>query len=758
MTTPVADENGVFNIEPDAVIGDAVAVATVSGASRYEITGGNASRLFAIDAEGIITLAVPKTQTDPDTHTLTVVGTDSADNSLPPITVKIYDDTIRGTHNGEGIGGTLGADTIYGYCGDDFLNGGEGADMIYGGSGADMLVGAKGNDMLYGGNGADMLIGGKSNDTLDGGSGDDELRAGNGKDTLDGGSGDDDLHGGNGKDTLFGGIGEDTLTGGDDADIFVLNTDNDSGVDTVTDFTPSDGDKIRVYVDVDDISTINTLKKLYRKAELRVKQEGDDTLIYKKVGLADTQSNGETDDVLLMKLKGFSKNDLRIGMFDVRAADDAEEPSIIGEIDIKFSEGVPENTDASTSLVVAEVSSVGTGVTYRIIEGNDCGLFAIDDNGKITLAGALDYEAEPSHILTVEARNSDDATDTDEITIDVDNVEEGKATVKIMINGEDEADVDLVSVGDTLTVDFDIEDPDGLDPDETVSYYWFHNDSLGLPIHDGSNEYTVSEDDIGEIIGVTVRYTDNTDDRTNVMEVMYLTVGTRLIRPPEDEIDNDNVLMPLSPDESSQIEGGDGSDTITDGTGNDIIDGGLGDDTIDLGADASGSDSDTVIYGIGDQTAQDGGDGVANFKRGQDKFIFSLKSDLDGVSAIQDMDGFLNFITKGTDDLSDDEFWVLFSIKTPANPATQKAEVDGIYLHFNDSVFYSGGRVSMPIVKIQFSENLDTREKIEEIFDGDIAANVKRGILTNLDYLNDVLGGDDDFDAIGYRIVEPDMV
>ena len=42
--------------------------------------------------------------------------------------------------------------------------------------------------------------------------------------------------------TLYGGDGKDYLRGGDDADIFVLGSEND----TVVDFTPGDGDKIRV--------------------------------------------------------------------------------------------------------------------------------------------------------------------------------------------------------------------------------------------------------------------------------------------------------------------------------------------------------------------------------------------------------------------------------------------------------------------------------------------------------------------------------
>ena len=546
----------------------------------------------------------------------------------------------------------------------------------------------------------------------------------------------------------------------------MLNTDG-SGTDTVTDFTPDDDDKIRVYVD--DVTEIDTLEDLnLRVGKGHINVEGLNSLTDKgkteNTAIYDTQGTATdtTDDVLIMVLEDFT-TDLTIDMFEVMTADDAEEPSIIEGIQISddFQSGVPENTDASTSPVVATVNVHNTDDThtYRITEGNDCGLFAINANGEITLAGALDYETASSHTLTIEARNSDDVTDTAEITIDVDNVNEGKATVKIMINGEDEADVDLVSAGDTLTVDFDIEDPDGMGPNANMTYRWFHKGNAAFTIDDSGNEYTVKGDDVGKIIGVEVRYTDNVPHRDSVVEVMYLTVGTRLIRPPADEIDNDNTIS-ASPDESSQIEGGDGSDTITDGTGNDIIEGGLGDDTIDLGADASGSDSDTVIYGIGGQTAQDGGDDITNFRRGQDKFVFSLESDTEGVSDITNMDSFLNFITKGTDDTSDDEFLVQLDFDFSSG-----VKLTGVNLHFTNSVFFSGGRISMPIVEIDFATStaIDGVDAIaNEIFGG--IENLKAGLnpsnstLTDLDYLNRLFGGDDEFEAIGFQVVEPDMV
>ena len=63
-----------------------------------------------------------------------------------------------------------------------------------------------------------------------------------GDDILYGGRGDDVIYGGADDDTLYGGSGRDYLHGGHDGDIFLL----DSGGDTVADFTPIDGDKIRI--------------------------------------------------------------------------------------------------------------------------------------------------------------------------------------------------------------------------------------------------------------------------------------------------------------------------------------------------------------------------------------------------------------------------------------------------------------------------------------------------------------------------------
>ncbi|MDF3846208.1 tandem-95 repeat protein, partial [Pseudomonas citronellolis] len=108
---------------------------------------------------------------------------------------------------------------------------------------------SSGNDLLhgYGTNSSnsttDTLNGGDGHDILYGGAGNSILNGGNDNDTLYGGLGSDTLDGGKGNDLLVGGKGDDTLTGGDGADTFIWRA-GDIGNDTITDFKPTDGDRI----------------------------------------------------------------------------------------------------------------------------------------------------------------------------------------------------------------------------------------------------------------------------------------------------------------------------------------------------------------------------------------------------------------------------------------------------------------------------------------------------------------------------------
>ena len=489
-----------------------------------------------------------------------------------------------------------------------------------------------------------------------------------------------------------------------------------------------------MYVD----SGITTLNEAFNAAGLY--KIGDS--IYKIVGNLDAVVHNEDDDTLIMELENFGGS-ITEAMFD-----------FVTRITLSNSGGgyVAEN----------DGSGVDTGITLTVTHSNTTltsADFAVsDDRFEIVKDGnnwefglkngeMLDYESAGEHEITVWV--SDDInTATIKVNVEVTNVDDGDATVTI--SGHE---VGLVSVDDILTATLG-EDPDGLNSDVVVTYRWFHKDDPDKDIGTGST-YTVADTDDGQIIGVEVDYTDKSGATPSVTEIMELTVGAlRLIRPAKGEEDNDNTLMPLSLDESSRIEGGNGSDTITDGKGNDIIEGGLGNDRIDLGN--GNGDSDELIYRIGDQVAKDGADVITNFERGKDKFIFSLESNAE-TDALTDLASFVNYIAGGTPDTwVDDQFNVMLALNIPDDPDAQYSPVNGVYLQFSESTIYSGGRLSMPIVHIEFSENIET-QALSDLFDGDGSVGFNN-IFLKPEYLNALMGGNDDFLAIDFQVAEPDMV
>jgi parallel beta-helix repeat protein len=160
-------------------------------------------------------------------------------------------DSLTGGAGNDTLNGGELADTLSGGLGDDSLLGGDGNDLVSGDDGNDWAHGGLGNDTLNGDDGADTLNGGIGNDSVSGGAGNDSLVGFDGNDWLSGDAGDDVLLGGQGADTLAGGAGSDTLNGGLGADVFVFaEADVGSGVDLVTAFIRTQGDKIALAADL----------------------------------------------------------------------------------------------------------------------------------------------------------------------------------------------------------------------------------------------------------------------------------------------------------------------------------------------------------------------------------------------------------------------------------------------------------------------------------------------------------------------------
>ena len=394
----------------------------------------------------------------------------------------------------------------------------------------------------------------------------------------------------------------------------------------------------------------------------------------------------------------------------------------------------------------------GAEVTYALV-GNGADGFSIDKTGKITVNRDISArDQDRTYRFTVEATDATDNTGSTDITV---NVKSGPSV--ITLTGVDNTDAnknDLVDILADWTLTAQVgEDADGVDDAAPKTFHWYYlgDETTAITGSGNQNTYTTTTDDVGETIAVRYTYTDGDGNVQNV----YADVGMPVRKAYDfggENPDDDNDIDLTSESDPIRVDAGDGSDTITDSQHDDLIIGGLGDDDIDLGTN---DDKDTVVYGIGGQTAQDGGDDITNFKRGQDKFIFSFKSDITGVSAINDLDSLLHFITKGDDDLANDEFLVHFDFDFSGGGVS----LDGVNFHFTDSVYFSGGRISMPIVEIDFAESIDGADTIaNEIFGGmeNLKASVdpRAGILTDFEYLNILLGGDDEFEAIGYQIID----
>ena len=128
--------------------------------------------------------------------------------------------------------------------GRDAINGGAGDEGSYGCIGNDYIEAGDGKDRVSGGAGNDTSQGGDGDDTIHGGAGDDVLFGGNGNDVLYGGTGNDFLNGGAGDDILYGGSGSNVLVGGDGADTFAWDNSSRGGLDIISDFLSTEGDKL----------------------------------------------------------------------------------------------------------------------------------------------------------------------------------------------------------------------------------------------------------------------------------------------------------------------------------------------------------------------------------------------------------------------------------------------------------------------------------------------------------------------------------
>lgn len=171
----------------------------------------------------------------------------NGNESSADLHIRSQDHILEGSVADDLIDNTVGSrdgDLIMGGAGNDTIVGGDGDEVIYGGVGNDLVKAGDGNDLVHGGDGNDTLYGGNGDDTLTGGAGDDVLFGEDGNDVLYGGSGNDYLNGGAGDDILYGGSGNNVLVGGTGADTFTWDNTSRGGLDVISDFLSTEGDKL----------------------------------------------------------------------------------------------------------------------------------------------------------------------------------------------------------------------------------------------------------------------------------------------------------------------------------------------------------------------------------------------------------------------------------------------------------------------------------------------------------------------------------
>ena len=420
--------------------------------------------------------------------------------------------------------------------------------------------------------------------------------------------------------------------------------------------------------------------------------------------------------------------------------------------------------DTGIALRLADVDSAGVNdLTFDITntDGVDqSAVFAlVEDAGlwrlKLAAGATLDYET--ASVIALQITANDGRTDSDTITVyvDVEYVNDGKA--EIAIRGNDgaavNADSDLanVDVGWELTAVVTSADPEGYQGGATPTsgWFWFYQSKPDEDIGDGSATYAIKGSDANEQIGVRLTYTDG-NGRPGIVEARLEEAVKRVVIKPDAEDAGKDKTYTVETNKATKVEGGTGADRVRDGERNDIINGGQGDDEIDLGA--SKTDNDVVVYGIGNQMASDGSDSITGFVRGRDKFVFQLKqSDIDasGMTLGKDdgIEAFIDYVTKNTARLGDDEFMVSLNFDFFTS---DEITLSGISFLFEDSTFFSGGRISMPIVSIEFADAVALDELSEIVSTSDTPVVNRQGLIVDLDYLDDFLGGDD---SVGFEII-----
>ena len=170
-----------------------------------------------------------------------------------------------------------------------------------------------------------------------------------------------------------------------------------------------------------------------------------------------------------------------------------------GASDDALTEGVavPNTQVIYTATGTSDVTDISWSLS-----GPDAGLFNIDRaTGEVRFETETtpEHEGKDSYSFTVVATSGALPSVTQDVTIEVTNIDEGNASFGVT----SDRDINAAVAGDVLTVGLRSSDPDG---DGTFSYQWYR-DGVDIAGATGAS-YTITEADGGNSLYVAVRYTD----------------------------------------------------------------------------------------------------------------------------------------------------------------------------------------------------------------------------------------------------------
>ena len=353
--------------------------------------------------------------------------------------------------------------------------------------------------------------------------------------------------------------------------------------------------------------------------------------------------------------------------------------------------------------------------SYKITGGTGMGLFAIDDDGGISVAEGKGFNTEGTaltYTLTITATDSGGTPMTSAAKT---------ITISVEVDHLSVYDINDKTAGQLEAV-LNTEDSDG-EVAASVRYQWFTTDGtsitlLGTSTDSETRDISSHTLPTGSVYGLTVTYND---EAGNMGETVTIVQGIIDGGVADETLDGDAT--------TNYIVGGLGIDNIDGKGGNDHIWGGEGNDIITLSA-ASGS-VETIYYAFsstntGAWTTTDGMDAITNFRRGEDRLIF-----VDEDETVITMTEFLNDANRMSDNL---EVTPLFSM--------DKTTLTGVQIDFGDSTALTINYATANQVTVR-AANQGEWETAATDYVGANAANLgDDGILTNNALLQNYFGAE----------------